>query len=170
MPELKLNEVTGKKERYPINVTVEAKHKALKGEATCRTSVLSRGSDRVCPATFTPGKPADSTLDEDLLAEILAKVDADKPVGSTIDKTYPIRAEYWMADGHAAIEDEVREIDEKQVQVAGAYAKYRVSWPSDAPVPASTEIKTSKIWKPSDAVKAGLLAEGGGAVTRMMSE
>lgn len=161
---LKLNEATGKKERYPINVTVEAGHRAIKGKARCRTCVLSRGSNRDFPAEFTPGKPAASTLDADLLAEIVAKVGADKPADSTIDTTYPIRAEYWMGDDHTAIEDQVV----RGNQVAGAYAKYRVNLLADGPVPASTEIRTSKIWKPSDAVKAGLLAEAGGAVTEMM--
>ena len=166
---LKLDEATGNKERYAINITIKAGHREIKGEATCRASVLSNGSNIACPAGFTPGRPDASTLDDDLLAEILAKVDADKPTGSTIDTAYPIQAEYWMADGHAAIEDEVRKIAEKQVQVSGAYAKYSVSLPKDGPVAARTESRTSKIWKPSDAVKAALLTEADAAVTSMMS-
>lgn len=167
---LKLDEATGNKERYPINVTVEAGHAAIKGEVECRTSVLSHGSNVVCSSQFKPGKPVASTLDADLLAEIVAKVAADKPAGSTIDTTCQIQAEYWMGDDHKAIEDEVREINEKQVQVAGAYARYRVNLPKDGPVLARQEDRTSKIWKPSDAVKAALLAEAGGAVTKMMEE
>lgn len=162
---LKLDEVTGKKERCPIIVTIAAGHKAIKGDAACHTSVLSHGSNVVCAARFTPGKPAASTLNADLLAEILAKVDADKPAGSTVDTTGQIQAEYWIADGHAAIEDELKDGN----QVAGAYAKYHVNLPADGPVAARTEYRTTKIWKPSDAIKAALLAEAGTSVTKMMS-
>lgn len=167
---LKLNEATGNKERYPIKVAIAAGHAAIKGKVACHASVLSHGSNIVCSAEFTPGKPVASTLDADLLAEILAKVDADKPAGSTVDTTAQIQAEYWMGDDHAAIEDEEREIGGKQVQVAGAYAKYRVNLPKDGPVAARQEHRTTKIWKPSDAIKAALLAEGGGAVTKKMEE
>ena len=167
---LTLNEATGKKERYPINVTIEAGHAAIRGKAKCCTSVLSRGSNVECPAEFTPGKPAESTLDADLIAEIVAKVDADKPAGSTVDTTAQIQAEYWMSDGHTAIEDEEREIGGKQVQVAGAYAKYRVNLPKDGPVAARQEHRTTKIWKPSDAIKAALLAEANAEVTKVMEE
>ena len=155
---LKLNEVTGNKERYPIKITIAAGHKAIKGEAACHTSVLSHRSNVVCAAKFAPGKP------KDLLSEILAKVDADKPAGSTVDTTGQIQAEYWMGDGHTAIEDELKDGN----QVAGAYAKYHVNLPKDGPVAARTEYRTTKIWKPSDAIKAALLTEAGGAVTKMM--
>lgn len=165
MATLKLDKTTGNTERYKIQVTVKAGHATLDGNAICRIVVLSNGTNQPLPCDFTPGEPDTSTLDADLLAEIVTKVDEDKKVGSTIDKTYSIHAEYWMGDAHGAIEDEIK--DGKQV--AGAYAHYRVNWPADGPVAAHTEDKTAKIWKPSDVIKTALLMEAGGAVTTMMA-
>lgn len=134
-----LKDEKGNLVRYRITPIVEEGHAAFEDVVASRMYDASGG--RQCPRRDSMNLSGANQAA--LLAEIKGEVDKAIPAGTTLS-TAKYEAEFWLAKGHAAVEDE-------------AFAYPTVRYAADGPVAAS-EGKVVAKWAPSAAMKAALLA------------